>query len=264
MSNFFSELQMIANNAQTSVIEARKKMNKIVQIFKELPDHTQFLQYFANERQGLLPGTFEQADAFFVDEVYPVSILPEELQHDSFGFVNGFGFVFNGRFVYPVKDSAGDVAGWCGYDKFITPKYLDSVTYGYKAKEAILYGMECISGYYKSAAPVFITEGVVCTLWLRQEGFSAMALLGSYMSPYVITILKRFESRCIVIPDADAAGNKLAKQVRYTLPKAKIIQSRVAKDIDDTQRVFPGLKQELLKFNNFFGRSEYFLQGGGL
>jgi hypothetical protein len=263
MSNFFSELQMLANNTDTEIADARRKMNEIVRIFKTLPNHSAYLQYFAKERKGLTAQTLEDADAFFVDEEYPSTILPEELRHDSLGFANGYGLVFHGRFVYPVKDSAGDVAGWCGYDKFIVPKYLDSVNYGYRAKDAILYGMEQIKDYYTSNKPIFITEGIVCTLWLRQEGFCSLALLGSYMSPYVMTVLKRFGNRCIVVPDADAAGNKLAKQVKYNLPQARIIQSRVAKDIDDSQKIYPGLRSELLKYSNPFGRSDYFSHGGG-
>jgi hypothetical protein len=262
MSNFFAELQMLANTEETTIADARRKMNEIVRIFKGLPKHREYLRYFANERIGLHPDTFEAADSFFVDEEYPVTLLPEELRHDSLGFVSGFGYVFHGRFVYPVKDCKGDVAGWCGYDKFVAPKYLDSVNYGYKAKEALLYGMENIEKYYKGKEPVFITEGIVCSLWLRQEGFSALALLGSYMSPYVMAILRRFKDRCIVIPDADAAGNKLSRQVRYNLKQARVIQSCVAKDIDDTQREVPDLKQELLKYSNIFERSKYFIHGG--
>jgi hypothetical protein len=264
MSNIFAELQMLANTAETSVADARKKMNEIVAVFKKLPGHATYLEYFANERKGIRPETFEAADSFFVDEEYPVTLLPEELRHDSLGFVNGYGYVFNGRFVYPVKDCKGDVAGWCGYDKFVAPKYLDSTNYGYKPKESILYGMERIKDYYEDTGPVFVTEGIVCALWLRQEGFSALALLGSYMSPYVMTVLNRFGNRCIVIPDADEAGNKLAKQVRYNLKQAKILQSRKAKDIDDTQKICPDLKSELLKYNSLFGNSDYFKRGGAL
>lgn len=262
MSNYFAELQLQVNSQDTTITDTRKQMNEIVKIFKSLPKHREYIEMFAQSRPGIKPETFEAADCFFVDEEYPVTLLPKELMHDSLGMCNGFGFVYEGRFVYPLKDVKGDVMGWCGYDAFEQPKYLDSSNYGYKAKESTLYGMECLEAYYKASQPVFITEGIVCALWLRQQGFNAMALLGSYLSPYVAEILKRFGRRCIIVPDADEAGNNLAKSVRYKLPTARIIQSRVAKDIDDTQRIVPDLTDDLTRLLNPFSNSKYFRIGG--
>jgi DNA primase len=102
-----------------------------------------------------------------------------------------------------------------------------------------MYGMEKIREYYESDTPVFVTEGIVCALWLRQNGFNSLALTGSYLSPYGAEILRRFGRRCVVIPDSDEAGNKLARTARYLLPNARIAQSKLAKDVDDTQRLHP-------------------------
>jgi len=258
MSNIFGELQSESNKMFNTVVENRQRMNRIVEIFQGLPTHATMQLYFSRLREGIRVETLEAADAFMVDPGYPMDIMPEELRHDSLGFCNAYGYVYAGRYVYPVKDSHGDVAGWCGYDKFITPKYLDSVNYGYKAKQGLLWGMELISLYYRSNLPVFITEGIVCAMWLRQEGFQALSLLGSYISPYIAEILRRFGKRCIIVPDSDAAGNKLMIQAKMLLPEAIVIQSRVAKDIDDSQKLCPKLADDLRSFYKPFGRSQYF------
>ncbi|MDR1523251.1 MAG: toprim domain-containing protein [Endomicrobium sp.] len=258
MSNIFAELQMQINVENNSMQDARKQMNEIVRIFKLQNNYMEQLSYFAELRKGISVNTLIMADAFMVDLDYPVIILPEELRHDSLGMCRGNSFVYAGRFVYPVKDVRGDVAGWCGYDKFEDIKYLDSKNYGYKAKYSMLYGMEYMKNYYSNTAPIFITEGIVCALWLRQNGFNALALCGSYLSTYVIAILRRFGKRCIVVPDSDDAGNKLAEMSKRYLKDARVIQSRIAKDIDDSQKVHKNLVQELLLYTTPFRSSKYF------
>ena len=76
-----------------------------------------------------------------------------------------------------------------------------------------------------------------------------MALLGSSITRYMQIILSRFGSRLIVIPDNDAfgktledldsemAGEHFVLQAKRALPKAIIIQSVIAKDIDDTRKI---------------------------
>ena len=67
------------------------------------------------------------------------------------------------------------------------------------------------------------SEGLMCTSWLRVNGFHAMASLGSTLSKYCVTILKRFKDRCYIVPDNDEAGMNFANMVRYCLPSAKRI-----------------------------------------
>ena len=258
LDNFFAELQMMTLLQEDDSAKYRKKNNRILEIFKSMPDYEELVGIFAEQVRQLKKETILKADGFMVQPDVPTNILPEDLRDDGTGFVRGPYLVYEGRFVYPVKDVRGDVMGWCGYDKFESPKYLDSKTYGYKAKDTTLYGMECLEEYYKSSDPVFVTEGIVCTLWLRQEGFQAMASLGSHLTPYVVEILKRFGDRLIMLPDSDEAGLKYRTQCKYALPKARIMQSRVAKDIDDSRLVNDALKEELKKCYNRFYKSPLF------
>ena len=149
----------------------------------------------------------------------------------------------------------GDVAGFVGYDKFEKPKYLDSVSYGYKAKRTMLYGMENLPKYYDDGY-CFFTEGPMCALWLRQEGFNALSTLGSYTSPYVNEIINRFGPMGIMVPDTDLSGNKWKKNLRYAGVKAQIWQMLQAKDTDDARQLNPEIKEEIiLKLKNPFRES---------
>lgn len=256
--NIFAQLQMLSMASNDSVAEARLKLDRIAEIFRSRPEQERWIRNFAWLRKDFPVEAFYEAGAFAVNYDDTPNLLPEELQHDSLGFVRGEHLVYRGRFVYPVKDPKGHVAGWCGYDPFETPKYLDSVNYGYSAKNALFYGAEKLGEYYRSERPIFVVEGIVCCLWLRSQGFQALASLGSYLTPYMITVLKRFGHRCIVIPDADEAGNKYRQQVQRALPLARTFQSCVAKDIDDSRLAYPKLADELHKLEQPFGRSLLF------
>ena len=220
-----------------SIDETREDLNRIVKYFQEQEYHQHAMEVtIVNERQ--LPLSIaEEADCFFITEETTVDSLPEWMKADSLGLVRK-GFIRqSGRLVYPVKDVKGNTMGFCGWDPFIDPKYLDSKNYGYKAKATTLYGMEKLPEYYRSGKPVFVTEGIVCCLYLRSQGFQALAVLGSYMTPYVIQILRRFGINLIMVPDNDEAGDSFVRQIKRELKKATIIQVKYGKDIDGCRKL---------------------------
>lgn len=256
--NYFAQLQMLSMAANDSVADARLKLDRIAEIFQNRPEQRDWIEAFSWLRSAFPVQAFIDAGAFAVDYHDTPDILPEELHHDSLGFVRESHLVYRGRFVYPVKDTRGHVAGWCGYDAFENPKYLDSTNYGYSAKDALFYGAEMLPTYYRNNRPVFVVEGIVCCLWLRSQGFQALASLGSHLTPYLVIVLKRLGRRCIVIPDADDSGTKYRRQVEKALPMARCVQSCIAKDIDDSRQVYPDLATELHKLESPFGRSLIF------
>ena len=212
----------------------------------------------SNRGRNLEPKTILDADGFFVDEDLLPTQLPEEFLHDSYGFCQN-GFIrFSGRFVYPVKDVRGDVMGFCGYDKFSDVKYLDSRNYGYVAKEYSMWGMEKMSQYYRSNEPVYFVEGIVCALYLRQCGMQALATLGANFSGYAVEIMRRFGQRGIYIADADEAGYKSKLRLNRQVPSMRVVQSRIAKDVDDSRSVDPDFSVELKKLTNPFYVSPLF------
>ncbi len=258
MSNIFADLQRLSmKQSMTDVTSARKSLNAIVNYFKHRPDYMELVTVFADKVRNLNVSTLLGADSFMVQDLL-VTDIPESLRHDSYGFCHGSSLVFDGRYVYPVKDVMGDVMGFCGYDAFSDTKYLDSRNYGYVAKTYSLWGMERMREYYNSTDPVFFVEGIVCALYLRQCGLQSLAFLGSMPSRYVIEIMRRFGTRAITVIDSDEAGLACRKYLHRALPSLRVVQSAVAKDIDDSRKVVPEFADELHKLTNPFYRSDLF------
>lgn len=248
VANIFQQLQALADyenrNVATSLEEDRLLMTDIVTFFKTQEWQDSYTQWFADLRQ-LKKETLLEADAFMYDPDLPDLDIPLEFKADRLGlFKKGYS-VFNGRFVYPVKDVRNRVAGFVGYDKFEAPKYVDSRNIGYISKATMLYGMEKMFSYYTSGK-VFVTEGVVDTLFLRENNFPALASLGSSLSPYVTQILKRFGRNCVFIVDSDSAGEKYKNQVHRNLPEARVVQTTFANDLDEQRLISPELSAQTL------------------
>lgn len=203
------------------VDDARKDLKRVKEYFQSKDYHDRAMQAFIVEHRQLPESCIEQLDPFFILEEQDLDELPDWLKSEPLGMVKFNKLTYAGRVVFPVKTPAGEIMGFIGWDPFEKPKYLDSDNYGYKAKVSTFFGMENILEYYTNDKPIFITEGLMCTAWLRANGFCAMASLGSTLSKYCVTILKRFGNRCYIIPDNDQAGLNYLNQVRFALPQAK-------------------------------------------
>ena len=232
-SDYTSYDEFYGYNEQVFTIdECRDDLEKIKNYFQNMDYHKNAMIAFFTNWRKMPDGVAEDADAFFINEDIEVIDLPDWMKAQPYGLVQRNYITMSGRCCLPVKTPNGKIAGFLGWDPTITPKYLDSVNYGYKAVNNMLYGMENIEKYYNSKEPVFLTEGSMCTLWLRSQGFQAMSSLGSYLTPYMFTILNRFGNRLYVVPDNDEAGFGMKKKVKYKLPKANIIMVKEGKDID--------------------------------
>jgi DNA primase len=234
----FAELQQLALTDE-SLEKVRLDLDELTDYMRNLDYQEEQMSYFAEMRQ-LSMGILRKSKSFMVLDNFPRDGVPEKFRHDMYGFVKGSYVVYDGRYVFPVLDPMGHTMGYLGYDKFESPKYLDSKTVGYKAKNTTMFGMEDMAKYYDDKY-VFVTEGPICALWLRDNGLNALSLLGSSMSPYVTTILKRFGAHCIIVPDNDLTGTKAHNTFRRKLPLARIIHTRDGKDIDDTRMVNPDI-----------------------
>lgn len=258
-NNFFAQLQALNSlESETTIDMLRSQLNGIVEWFKSQDEYVQEVTWFAELLRNLKPQTLFDCDAFMVQDDFLVTRLPEEYTHDSLGFCKNGYCAFQGRFVYPVKDVMGNVMGFCGYDKFSDIKYLDSINYGYRAKSYTLWGMERLPEYYKNTEPVFFVEGIVCAAYLRQCGLQSLALLGSTVSSYVFEIIKRFKSRAIVVCDSDESGTKCRATLSRRVPKIRVVQSKIAKDVDDSRMVNPDFHLELAKLKDPYYTSQLF------
>lgn len=258
--NIFAQLQALSTlSEETTITSLRKQLNGLVKFFKSRDKYLEEVTIFAELVRNLDVKTLLDCDSFMVQEDFLLTELPEEFQHDSLGFCKGNRCVYEGRYVYPVKDVKGDVMGFCGYDKFSDVKYLDSLNFGYKAKSYSVWGMEKLPEYYTSDKPVFFVEGIVCCLYLRQCGLQSLAFLGSNASPYVLEIIKRFGHRAIICSDSDEAGTKCRNMIRKRIPHIRCIQSKIAKDIDDSRSIDNNFVSELLKLSNPYYNSNLFI-----
>lgn len=246
------ELQLLTE-AEFSIEDTRSDLGKLTDFFRSQEYHDAAIQIaYVNERK--LPKEIaEKHKVFMVLEEFQILDIPEELRVEALGMVRGNRIIYAGRLVYPVMDVRGQVMGFCGWDKFEKPKYLDSHNHGYKAKDTTFYGMEMLPYTYNSNEPVYVVEGIVCCHYLRSQGLQAYALLGSSLTKYVLTIFRRIEKRLVFIPDNDIvgstvdvinqkkpAGEHFVKQIKRELPKARIVQSVLAKDVDDTRLLNDG------------------------
>lgn len=234
VSEFDALFQLLIGS--DSIQSSRNRLAEFVTMMREQPWQNSQIHLLSQLRQ-LKESTLHGADSFMFTDDF---ILPDEYAGEDLKLR-----FFEGRYCYPVKSARGHVIGLVGYDALETPKYLDSKNYGYKAKDTVLLGMERIGEYYASSKPVIITEGSVCMLGLRENGFQSMSMLGSYISPYVYTVLRRFGSRCIIMPDSDEAGSKLIPQIKRNLPEARVIRVTSAKDIDDSRKINPNFYDNL-------------------
>ena len=259
----FDEYELYIN--EYSVEDTREDLGRIVEYFKNVDYWEIAMKSFLVEYRDLPIEVAIMSDAFAVSEDETAGSIPEWMSGESLGFVRYNYLTMSGRCVFPVKDVKGQVMGFCGWDPFEKPKYLDSKNFGYKAKATTLFGMEKLSEYYTSKEPVFLTEGLMCTLYLRWKGFQAISSLGSYLTPYVRVILRRFGSRLIVVPDNDETGDKYVKQIKRDIPKALIVQCAYGKDIDGFRRYEEHkyeeqLLKELSMLSNPFVRTELLIR----
>lgn len=258
MGNIFAELQMQSANQLNTILDARLRMNELLRLFLDRPDREEICYAFAKGVRNLEVQTLLDCDSFMIQDDDVFGFIPADLKQDTYGLFRGPLCVFQGRYVYPVKDVKGNVMGWCGYDKYSDVKYLDSMNYGYKAKNASVFGMEKLGEYYTSGKQVFFTEGIVCTLYARQCGEQSLATLGSNLTPYVAEIINRFGDKARIITDSDEAGNKFKRIAHKLCPRARVLQSRIAKDLDDSKDINPFIGEELRKFESRFYTSPYF------
>lgn len=233
---------------QYTVEDCRQDLNNVVAFFREQDYHKFAMEVCLQTERKLPLEVGDMLDLFWVDEDIPIGALPEWMRDESLGVVYKHHIRESGRLVYPVKDVNGDVAGFVGWDPTVEPKYLDSKNYGYKAKKTMVLGMEKMYEYYTSTAPVYVVEGPVCMAYLRSQGFQALSTLGSFLTPYVIIMLRRFGRRLIMIPDCDAAGDKFVRQCKFKLPQSTIVQPKYGKDVDGCRKFEDGkYEKQLLK-----------------
>ena len=112
----------------------------------------------------------------------------------------GCGTNNHGDLIIPIHDIDNKLVGWVSRRPFLIPKYLYSK--GLK-KSKVIFGGNRI----KSSRFICVTEGTLDAMWLTQNGYPAVAILGMDMSKTQQRLLTSLPTEELVLClDNDEAG----------------------------------------------------------
>ncbi|MBP5239791.1 MAG: DNA primase [Oscillospiraceae bacterium] len=149
----------------------------------------------------------------------------------------GFYDTFRNRLMFPVIDVRGDVIGFSG--RILGgdgAKYMNSPDTLVYNKSRNLFAMNLAkkskSGY------LLLAEGNVDVVTLHQAGFdSAVASLGTSLTPEQARLMSRYTKEVIIAYDNDSAGQKAAQRAIGILErldlKVRVLRMTGAKDPDE-------------------------------
>ena len=150
---------------------------------------------------------------------------------------SGFYDTFRNRLMFPVIDVRGDVIGFSG--RILGgdgAKYMNSPDTLVYNKSRNLFAMNLAkkskSGY------LLLAEGNVDVVTLHQAGFdSAVASLGTSLTPEQARLMSRYTKEVIIAYDNDSAGQKAAQRAIGILErldlKVRVLRMTGAKDPDE-------------------------------
>lgn len=234
----YKDLVFDESNIDNDINEQRKHLANFLSWLKQAEgdDYQDYQNAFAELRQ-LKVETLEKFGGIFYPDDLEVPVIYNDRNLR----------MFQGRYIYPIKSTKGEIYGFTGYDADQPDnKYIDLKCKGFDTPMFI--GLQNMPEYYKNNKTIFIVEGVVCQLFMLENGFQVLSSMGSHLSQYQLQFVKRLERRIIVIADNDTAGDNYVAQVkRYT--KARTFQFDYAKDIDDSRKV--NLEKTLKILNQF-------------
>jgi DNA primase len=141
--------------------------------------------------------------------------------------------------IIPIREKDSTVVGYVSRRQNADPKYMYSQ--GLK-KSQLLFGSDKI----KPSDFICITEGSLDTMWLQQNGYQSVALLGIHLSAKQYNLLKSFPTKEFVLClDNDRAGEigrdksigrlkRIARTsyIKIPLPHKDIQDIRNSKDLD--------------------------------
>ena len=153
------------------------------------------------------------------------------------GQKGGYYDTFRNRLMFPVIDVRGNVIGFSG--RILgdgEPKYMNSPETLVFNKSRNLFALNLAkkskSGY------IILSEGNIDVVSLHQAGFdSAVASLGTSLTPEQARLLSRYTNQVIIAYDNDGAGIKAAQRAIGILEKldlkVKVLRMSGAKDPDE-------------------------------
>ena len=169
---------------------------------------------------------------------------------------------FRGRVIFPIFNVTGNVIGFGG--RIIgqgEPKYLNSQETGVFQKKKNLYGLNIAKDYISKEDRIILVEGYMDVVSLHQAGIkTAVASLGTALTPEQAALIKRYTKNVILSYDADSAGQNAADRGLDILYgegiKAKVLKVPDGKDPDEFvkkygRKAFAELIDNAIPFGDF-------------
>ena len=153
----------------------------------------------------------------------------------------GFYDTFRNRLMFPVIDVRGNVIGFSG--RILgdgEPKYMNSPETLVFNKSRNLFALNLAKK--SKCGYIILSEGNIDVVSLHQAGFdSAVASLGTSLTPEQARLLSRYTDQVIIAYDNDGAGQKAAQRAIGILEKldvkVKVLRMSGAKDPDEFIRL---------------------------
>ena len=148
-----------------------------------------------------------------------------------------WGTTYMGSLYIPVRDESCRLVGWiCRQPSSKLPKYIYSK--GLETSK-VLFGLSSLPKYNEF---VCLTEGPLDTIWLMQNGISAVALLGSHLSKDQQKLLSRIHVGEIVLClDNDLTGKsstiEMDKRISSNFLISQIKLPYGVKDVQDVRDI---------------------------
>ena len=166
---------------------------------------------------------------------YIMEVLGDRYYDPGLGFVQDTTTLFKERFIIPVRDFKGMVAGFVGWDNISLPKYINSNNPGYKRGLSFL-GMEHYKDYLREGM-VIVVEGVFDYYALRTLNLPVLGSLGVFLSRQQLQYLQPF-NKVIYISDADITGDKAMVQYRKKHNMSVITLEKTVDDLYTSNESF--------------------------
>ena len=149
---------------------------------------------------------------------------------------------FRNRLMFPVIDVRGNVIGFSG--RILgdgEPKYMNSPETIVFSKSHNLFALNLAKK--SKCGYIILAEGNIDVASLHQAGFdSAVASLGTSLTPEQARLLSRYTSEIVIAYDNDGAGQKASQRAIGILEKlevrVRILQMQGAKDPDEYIKTF--------------------------
>lgn len=149
---------------------------------------------------------------------------------------------FRNRLMFPVIDVRGNVIGFSG--RILgdgEPKYMNSPETIVFSKSHNLFALNLAKK--SKCGYIILAEGNIDVASLHQAGFdSAVASLGTSLTPEQARLLSRYTSEIVIAYDNDGAGQKASQRAIGILEKlevrVRVLQMQGAKDPDEYIKTF--------------------------